>query len=57
MKRGREITDPIIPDRNGIGFPLEADLMIRIFANLMEQKRKDGVRFSLGDANNTSRET
>lgn len=47
---------PVIPERDGVGLPLEADLVIRVFADLAEQQREDGVRLRFGDPNNTTSE-
>lgn len=44
----------IIPQRERVGFPPEPDLVIRIFADLMEQEGKDSIGFSFRNANDTS---
>lgn len=47
----------IIPQRERVGFPLEPDLVVRIFADLMEQEGKDSIGFSFRNANDTPGET
>lgn len=39
----RENTDPVIPERDRIWFPLKAYLAIVIFANLMKEEAQDCI--------------
>lgn len=49
--------DPVIPKRNRVWPPSEANLVIGIFIDLAEEKRQDRVRLGFRDANDPSRKS
>jgi len=49
--------DPVIPKRNRVWTPFEANLVIGIFTDLAEEKRQYRVRLGFRNANNPSRKS
>lgn len=47
-------TYPIVPDGDGVRFPSEAYLEIRVVRDLMEEELEDCVRLRLRDTNNAT---
>lgn len=47
-------TYPVVPDGDGVPFPSEAYLEIRIVRDLMEEELEDCVRLRLGDTNDAT---
>jgi hypothetical protein len=50
-------TYPVVPDGNGVWFPVEAHLEVGVLTELMEQQAEDGIRFGFWDTDDPSSET
>ena len=51
------ITHSVVPERDRVRLPAEAHLEVYVATDLQEQEAQDGVRFSLGNADNVTRES
>jgi len=49
--------DPVVPECDRVGFPPEAHLGVHVATDLQEQEAQDGVRLSLGNADDAARES
>lgn len=50
-------TYSVVPESNRVGLPVEAHLEVHVATDLLEQEVQDGIRLSLGNADDTTRET
>ena len=54
---GHQVTHPVVPECDRVGFPPEAHLGVHVATDLQEQEAQDGVRLSLGNADDAPRES
>ena len=52
-----QVTHSIIPERDRVALPAEAHLEVHVATDLLEQEVQDGVRLSLGNADDATRES
>ena len=52
-----QVTHPVVPECDQVGFPPEAHLGIHVAADLQEQEAQDGIRLGLGNADDAAHES